>query len=204
MDFKWTFCWISFLIILESWIYSLFLLGDDLTQQFLFESHHMGVLPALLALKRLQWAALHKQRQWLNLTAVLSATRCAHNLITQAEGVGKQTGIFFSLYYPVTVFQSRNSTLSVLCTARFLMLSSFATPASAKAETDACLVKPALHLISLSQMPSLQQIAYLKEAKAAFVLFMAVPPRCKVNFVCLVILESGWRILATRNLFIYF
>lgn len=81
------------------------------------------------------------------------------------------------------------------------MLSSFAAPTSAKAETDACLVKPALHLISLSQMPSLQQIASLKEAKAAFVLFMAVPPRCKGNFVCLAILESSWKILATGDFF---
>lgn len=58
------------------------------------------VLAALLVLKWLR-ASLHKQRQWFNLTAVISAAQCAHDLITKAEGVEKQTGIFFSLYYPV-------------------------------------------------------------------------------------------------------
>lgn len=63
----------------------------------------MGVLTALLVLKRLHCAAPHKQRQRLNLTAVISAAQCALHLITEAEGVGKQTGVFFSLYYPVMV-----------------------------------------------------------------------------------------------------
>lgn len=94
-----------------------FWLVYDLTQPSPFDADHMGILPALLVLKWLRCSALHKQRQWLNLTAVISATQCALNLITKAEGVGKQTGVFFSLYYPVMVLQSSNSTLSVLCTA---------------------------------------------------------------------------------------
>ncbi len=68
-----------------------------------FQSDHMGVLTALLVPKRLRCAGLHEQRQRLNLTAVISAAQCAHNLIKKAEGVEKQTGIFFSLYYPVMV-----------------------------------------------------------------------------------------------------
>lgn len=68
--------------------------------RILFESDHMGILTALLVLKRLHCTTRHKQRQRLNLTAVLSAAQCAHDLITKAEGVEKQTGIFFSLYYP--------------------------------------------------------------------------------------------------------
>lgn len=63
----------------------------------------MGVLTALLVLKRLHCASLHKQRQRLNLTADISAAQCAHDLITKAEGVEKQTGVFFSFYYPVMV-----------------------------------------------------------------------------------------------------
>lgn len=162
-----------------------------------------GRLPALLVLKQLHWAALHMQRRWLNLTAVILASRCAHTLISQAEGVGKQTGVFFSLYYPVTVFQPRNSALGVLCAARYQTLSSFAPEASEKAETDACLVKPALHLISLSQMPGLQQIASLKEAKATFVLFMEAPPRCKINFSTCWNWSRNWSILATSEFFLF-
>lgn len=55
----------------------------------------MGVLTALLVLKQLHCASLHKQRQRLNLTAVISAAQCAHSLIKKAEGAEKQPGIFF-------------------------------------------------------------------------------------------------------------
>lgn len=78
-------------------------------------------------------------------------------------------------------------------------MNSFSAPTSAKAETDACLVKPALHLISVSQMRSLQQITSLREAEAAFVLFMEMPPRYKGNLACLAMLDSDRRILATRD-----
>lgn len=60
----------------------------------LFVPDHMAPLTALLVLKQLHCAALHKQRQRLNLTAVISAAQCAHNLITKAEGDEKQTGVF--------------------------------------------------------------------------------------------------------------
>lgn len=63
----------------------------------------MGVLTALLVLKQLRRSTLHGQRQRLNLTALISAAPCAHDLITKAEGVEEQTGVFFSLYYPVMV-----------------------------------------------------------------------------------------------------
>lgn len=104
-------CWTSHELFAASaswsfWLsheYSLFFIYSVMTYCILFESEHMGVLTALLVLKQLRCATPHKQRQRLNLTAVISAAQCAHDLITKAEGVGKQTGVFFSLYYPVMV-----------------------------------------------------------------------------------------------------
>lgn len=96
----------SFWLSHEYWVFfpSLFFFADDLTLLYpFFESDHMGVLTALLLLKRLHCTTRHNQRQRLNLTAVISAAPCAPDLITKAEGVEKQTGVFFSLYYPVMV-----------------------------------------------------------------------------------------------------